>query len=83
MGISQYDPAAKGRPAWNAGKQVGIKRPLKVKQIWLIRFLLDREGRLRDRALFDLAISGPFRSCLDTPKSKTLFDTSGSTSMMR
>jgi hypothetical protein len=30
MGISQYDPTAKGRPAWNAGKQVGAKRALKV-----------------------------------------------------
>lgn len=63
MGISQYDPAAKGRPAWNAGKQVGVKRPLKVKQIWLIRFFLDREGRLRDRALFDLAIDSKLRGC--------------------
>ena len=25
IGISQYDPTAKGRPAWNAGKQVGVK----------------------------------------------------------
>jgi integrase len=63
MGISQYDPAAKGRPAWNAGKQVGAKRPLKVKQIWLIRFFLDREGRMRDRALFDLAIDSKLRGC--------------------
>jgi len=63
MGISLYDPAAKGRPAWNAGKQVGVKRPLKVKQIWLIRFFLDREGRMRDRALFDLAIDSKLRGC--------------------
>lgn len=63
MGISQYDPAAKGRPAWNAGKQVGAKRALKVKQIWLIRFFLDREGRMRDRALFDLAIDSKLRGC--------------------
>src|SRR5690606_1106465 len=55
MGISQYDPAARGRPAWNAGRQVGAKRALKVRQIWAIRFFLDREGRMRDRALFDLA----------------------------
>lgn len=52
MGISQYDPAARGRPAWNAGRQVGAKRALKVRQIWAIRFFLDREGRMRDRALF-------------------------------
>lgn len=63
IGISRYDPAAKGRPAWNAGKQVGAKRALKVKQIWLIRFFLDREGRMRDRALFDLAIDSKLRGC--------------------
>lgn len=56
MDIPQYDPAALGRPAWNAGKQVGVKKPLKQRQIWAIRFFLDREGRMRDRALFDLAI---------------------------
>ena len=63
MGISQYDPVAKGRPAWNAGKQVGAKRALKVEQIWLIRFFLDRGGRMRDRALFDLAIDSKLRGC--------------------
>ena len=63
MGISQYDPAAAGRPAWNAGKQVGAKRALKIKQIWSIRFYLDREGRMRDRALFDLAIDSKLRGC--------------------
>ncbi|QDZ02290.1 tyrosine-type recombinase/integrase [Nitratireductor mangrovi] len=25
MGIAQYDPAALGRPAWNAGRKVGVK----------------------------------------------------------
>ncbi|MCV0393876.1 MAG: tyrosine-type recombinase/integrase [Rhizobiaceae bacterium] len=63
MGISRYDPAAKGRPAWNAGKQVGAKRALKIRQIWSIRFFLDREGRMRDRALFDLAIDSKLRGC--------------------
>lgn len=63
MGISQYDPAAPGRPAWNADKQVGAKRALKIKQVWSIRFFLDREGRLRDRALFDLALDSKLRGC--------------------
>ena len=63
MGYSRYDPAAKGRAAWNAGKTVGTKRPLTQKQIWAIRFFLDREGRLRDRALFDLAIDSKLRGC--------------------
>ena len=31
MGIPMYDAAAKGWPVWNAGKQVGAKRALKVK----------------------------------------------------
>lgn len=63
MGISQYDPAALGRPAWNAGKQVGVKKPLKQRQIWAVRFFLDHEGRKRDRALFDLAIDSKLRGC--------------------
>jgi hypothetical protein len=63
MGIAKYDPAALGRPAWNAGLKVGIKKPLKQRQIWAIRFFLDREGRMRDRALFDLAIDSKLRGC--------------------
>lgn len=63
MGYSQYDPATQERVPWNAGKKVGTKRPLTQKQIWAIRFYLDREGRLRDRALFDLAIDSKLRGC--------------------
>ncbi|TIL65542.1 tyrosine-type recombinase/integrase [Mesorhizobium sp.] len=63
MGHSQYDLGGQGRFAWNAGKRVGVKRPLKVRQIWEIRFFLDREGRSRDRALFDLAIDSKLRGC--------------------
>lgn len=63
MGTAQFDPKALGRPAWNAGQKVGIKKPLKQRQIWAIRFFLDREERLRDRALFDLAIDSKLRGC--------------------
>lgn len=63
MGHAQYDPAMHRRPVWNAGKTVGTKRPLTQKQIWAVRFFLDREGRLRDRALFDLAIDSKLRGC--------------------
>jgi hypothetical protein len=42
---------------------VGAKRVLKPRQIWAIRFFLNREGRLRDRALFDLAIDKKSRGC--------------------
>lgn len=63
MGHSHYDPTAPDRRAWNAGKKVGPKRPLKPRQIWAIRLFLDRERRLRDRALFDLAIDSKLRGC--------------------
>ena len=63
MGYSRFDPAMQSRMAWNAGKTVGTKRPLTQKQIWAIRFFLDREGRLRDRALFELAIDSKLRGC--------------------
>ncbi|MGO6668309.1 hypothetical protein ACC808_29490 [Rhizobium ruizarguesonis] len=48
---------------WNAGRKVGVKKALKQRQIWAIRFFLDREGRMRDRALFDLAIDSKARGC--------------------
>lgn len=63
MVYSQQDPLMQGRAPWNAGKTIGTKRPLTQKQIWAIRFFLDREGRLRDRALFDLAIDSKLRGC--------------------
>ena len=63
MGHSCYDLTTSDRRAWNAGKEVGAKRPLKPRQIWAIRFFLDRERRLRDRALFDLAIDSKLRGC--------------------
>jgi len=63
MGHSHYDPVMQGRPAWNSGKTVGTKRPLTQKQIWAVRFFLDQEARLRDRALFDLAIDSKLRGC--------------------
>ncbi|HTO32268.1 MAG TPA: tyrosine-type recombinase/integrase [Pararhizobium sp.] len=31
--------------------------------MWAVRFFLDREGRMRDRALFDLAIDSKLRGC--------------------
>jgi hypothetical protein len=42
---------------------VGAKRALKPKQIWEIRFYLNQRRRLRDRALFDLAIDSKLRGC--------------------
>ena len=63
MGHSVFDDASRQRAAWNAGKKGGTKRPCTQKQIWAIRFFLDRERRIRDRALFDLAIDSKLRGC--------------------
>ena len=63
MGASECDPAAKERRPWNAGRMVGAKRALKPQQVWAIRFWLDRERRLRDRAMFGLAIDSKLRGC--------------------
>lgn len=66
MGIAQYDPAAKGRPAWNAGKQVGAKRALKVKQIWLIRFPSSRRriAKAEDGCAMYALLGIQFATCL-------------------
>ena len=63
MGHSEYDPVAKEQRPWNAGRKLGAKRALKPQQVWAIRFWLDRERRLRDRAMFDLAIDSKLRGC--------------------
>src|SRR5881275_2222961 len=63
MGHSEYDPGFKERRAWNAGRKLGAKRALKPQQVWAIRFWLDGERRLRDRAMFDLAIDSKLRGC--------------------
>jgi integrase len=63
MGISNLDPGAHERRPWNAGSLVGAKRPLKPRDVWAIRFFLDEHRRMRDRALFDLAIDSKLRGC--------------------
>ncbi len=63
MGHSKYDPASGDRRPWNAGRKLGAKRALKPQQVWAIRFWLDHEQRLRDRAMFDLAIDSKLRGC--------------------
>ena len=63
MGMSEFDPGARERRAWNAGRKVGAKRALKPRQVWAVRFFLDQHQRVRDRALFDLAIDSKLRGC--------------------
>jgi len=48
---------------WNQGKLVGQKQPLKLKEICAIRIRLEIADRVRDLALFNLAIDSKLRSC--------------------
>lgn len=63
MGTSEFDSVASDRRPWNAGRKVGAKRALKPRQVWAVRFFLDQHRRLRDRAMFDLAIDSKLRGC--------------------
>ncbi len=54
---------AASRSPWNKGKLVGQKRPLKLKEVWEIRFRLESAGRCRDLAMFNLAIDSKLRAC--------------------
>lgn len=48
---------------WNKGKVTGQKPPLKPREVWAIRVRLQIAGRIRDLALFNLAIDSKLRGC--------------------
>ena len=48
---------------WNKGKLIGQKPPLQLKHVWAIRTTLQLDGRIRDLALFNLAIDSKLRGC--------------------
>jgi integrase len=55
-------PPAKRTP-WNKDKLTGAKPPLRPKDVWSIRTKLQVEGKIRDLALFNLAIDSKLRGC--------------------
>ena len=48
---------------WNRDKLIGPKPPLKAKEIWSIRVRLQVAHRIRDLALFNLALDSKLRAC--------------------
>jgi integrase len=48
---------------WNKNKLVGQKLPLKLKEIWAIRIRLQLSKRIKELALFNLAIDSKLRGC--------------------
>ena len=55
--------AIKKREAWNKGKIVGQKPPLKPKDIWAIRIHLQHIHAVRELAMFNMAIDSKLRGC--------------------
>ena len=51
------------RHPWNKGKFIGPKPPLLPRHVWAIRTRLQLDGRIRDLALFNLAIDSKLRGC--------------------
>src|ERR1700730_15826761 len=57
------DPTTLKRVPWNKDKLIGAKPPLRAKHVWSIRTKLQVEGRIRDLAMFNLAIDSKLRGC--------------------
>ena len=54
---------SKQRQPWNKGRITGPKPPLQPRHVWAIRTRLQLAGRIRDLALFNLAIDSKLRGC--------------------
>ena len=51
------------RLPWNKGKIIGSKPPLRTKNVWTIRTKLQVADRIRDLAMFNVAIDSKLRGC--------------------
>jgi integrase len=51
------------REPWNKGNVIGARPPLRPKHVWAVRTRLQLTGRVRDLAMFNLAIDSKLRGC--------------------
>jgi len=58
-------PSSPPKPfrSWNKGKFIGPKSPFTPRYVWSIRARLQLDGKIRDLALFNLAIDSKLRGC--------------------
>jgi hypothetical protein len=63
--IAMFDVEQSPKPtkSWNTGRIIGPKAPLKAKHICEVRTRLTIDHRIRDLALFNLAIDSKLRGC--------------------
>ena len=58
-----FGPRPSTNPPCKTGKLIGPKPPLQPKHVWAIRIRLQLAKRIRDLALFNLAIDSKLRGC--------------------
>jgi integrase len=63
METQSFNPTPKTFVPWNKGRVTGQKPPLKPREVWAIRVRLQISDRVRDLALFNLAIDSKLRGC--------------------
>src|SRR5215468_6156178 len=63
METQLFDQTPKPIVPWNKGRVTGQKPPLKPREVWAIRVRLQISNRVRDLALFNLAIDSKLRGC--------------------
>jgi integrase len=61
--MNTIDTSARRRQPWNKGKLGGQKAPLRLRDIWAIRVRLQLGRKIRELALFNLAIDSKLRAC--------------------
>ena len=61
--VNEPTHESKQRQPWNKGRFTGPKPPLQPRHVWAIRTRLQLAGRIRDLALFNLAIDSKLRGC--------------------
>jgi integrase len=61
--MRQTKTFAADHAAWNKGRLLGQKPPLKLREVWAIRTRLELDKRPRNLALFNLAIDSKLRGC--------------------
>ena len=57
------EPESRINRPWNKGQLTGAKPPLRPKHVWAVRTRLQLLNRVRDLALFNLAIDSKLRGC--------------------
>jgi len=63
METQSLDYTSRAFVPWNKGRVTGQKPPLKPREVWAIRVRLQISNRVRDLALFNLAIDSKLRGC--------------------